>query len=142
MRAEETFTQRRRSDLELLVRGVQAGMPNGRHDAIEAAVGIAAVRQGLSKGDAVETCRRLLAEDRARFQAQHDKQVGLRLLGIAMAALDGNASLDVARARADEVCRQLGLPRSRMRRVLDKALADRTALAEVKRDRAARRRRA
>jgi len=73
MHAEETFSQRRKRDLELLVHGCMAALPGARHDDIESAVATAAVRQGLSRGDAVETYRRLVTEDRARFVGQHAK---------------------------------------------------------------------
>ena len=137
----ETFSHRRRSDLALLVRGVQAGMPSGsRHSDIETAVATAALRQGLSKGDAIQAYRRLAAEDRAKFIAGNERRIQMRLLGLAIAALERNASPDVAFAKADEACHQQGLSRTRMKRVFDKALADRQALVEAKLDRAARRR--
>ena len=113
MGATETFTQRRRHDLELLVRGVQAALPGGRHDDLEAAVGIAATRQGLSKGNAVETYRRLVAEDRARFVGQNDRRVEMKLLGLAIAALDRYPTPDEARAMADAGASSQDLSRTR-----------------------------
>ena len=63
------------------LRGVQAGMPGGRCDDIELAVAVAATRQGLSKGDAIETYRRLVAEGRAQFVGRHNTRVKMRRSG-------------------------------------------------------------
>ena len=98
------------------------------------------MRQGWSKADGIETYRRLTLQDRAKFITQNDRRIEMRLLGFAIAALDRYPSPDEARAMADAACHQSGLSRTKMKRIFDKALAERQALAEAKLDRAARRR--